>query len=519
MNRICKGMIKVAALLCALILSAAPVASRAESLLDTRIIQTIEAGDQVTGKFKITLGEGMQVQPEFADGLNKALEALTIEARYAKDGDVDVVDLALLVSDQTVLTGAFHMETDALVFATSALPGKSLRIPYETVGNLAESSGTIALMDAGTQQELEALLPLLSPYLEAAVAWAYGLEDAVISSAEPTPATGKRDAAASSITLRVPYARVKELLSALSERFAQDTALQAQLCGVLDIPNQTMADAASQLAAEVAALEMAEESIEAALYSDANGEGVGIDALIPAPINEMDWKANLTYDRLTAGTGVSRAFRGGIDWNDGKGLLFQLDIRSGEAQLSAMNRLLALQGKPVPEEESLPGQTDSVYFRLGMRASAGDKPMDILELSDEQTVRSDGQKEYFVEELALRVSDTEMPDGGFYPHVLLHVGFSLRSMTEARDGHGFSSESVLYALTGGTEVAMLHWTLESQPYQRADMYANAVLDLSELSEAETQALADELNTGLEQALFQALSLMPPEAAVLFTSGQ
>ncbi len=513
------AIIRVMALVCAFALCALPALASAGDLYNARAMQALEAGRQVVETIKLELGEGF-LPAEQAATIDALLDVIELEVAFAQLEDGSALDLAILVSGQKALTGTAYLNATGVDLETSALPGKTLFISYETLGAVVEEMGVTDELQL-SEDLIAQLMEAFVPYGDTATEWANGLTSSFSEDQTPVPATESRNASASSVTFRLEPAQIKDLLAQLATLFSADTALQGMLYAPMGMTETDMADLAAALPMLVSTIEPGPSSIEITTYSDESGSLVGMEATMPQPFGSSGFFSRLVYDRLTNEASAQDQFKVAARWAEGGELEGRLILTSGEKQPSPIERLQSSQGNKV---DFVPGISTSMSLMGKLTPGAGQSPIE-LQATNDRTVTGDDQQEKVDQEFAFMfylpadgslAADVQPEMAQLLTETTVSAGFTLNSVTKALAGDDFSDEALLQIKYGGNNVVNILVTTSTKAYQPSDTSANTVVNLLEMNEEESQALMEELNAGLTQALLVAMAYLPPELMAMFS---
>jgi len=481
----------VLAILLALLLCMAQVA-QARSLLSDRLEQAFDAGRTIEASISLDLDDslamlGLLPEETFAmaqDFLRSVV--LSVSVTQPAENQMEA-GFALRIGDAPILDGRAWTEGDKFAATTSLLPGKTLILDaVEISQGYQESIEQIT----GQLGDLQGLGESAANYLFIIFEWMENTENLVTTSQEETPATPWRNASVESHTLRVTPEQLKGLLMALAEALSQDAALM-QALSMTGFPLE-----------EIEQLVPTENAAEWTFYVDGDGEITGVTGTIPAMFGDGEAQARFSYDRLTE-EGVLR-HRIGADFKEPGAGSTAITLET-ESDLT------------IPEA---PRGSVGLQFH---QADAGSTTQLSLLHAYGRTLAPD--RETLESQTMLDLQNhLDMTDAGDSMDALLasmaaaanfSAALDFASDTRAKGQDDFRCESALGLNIMGMQLGRMLMTLESSAHIPANTAGNITIDMASLDEAGLEALYEELQAGLMQALMGAMAEIPPELMMMF----
>jgi len=325
-------------------------------------------------------------------------------------------------------------------------------------------------------ENLQAIGENAEKYLAIIGEWVNGTEGLLTFSAEGSPGTDQRDAAAQSATLRVTPDQIKGLLLALAEELSRDEAFSQMLPGPLPLD-------------EIKALVPTGNAMELTIYVDEHEGIAGIDGVVPALFGDGSGATGrFAYDRLTS-DGLERHSVGGEISEQG-GNLFSFSLKT--------------------ESDSADPQAPKGSFNLGFRQSDNASTTDMM-LDHTYARALAADRETLESKTDINVLTKS---GGFDSTMSATLDFA--SDARALGADDVVCESSLGLSFMGMKMGNVLMTLATSAYVPADVSGNEIVDLTGLNEAGGAALTEELNAGLTRALESAMSLFPQETIMQLT---
>lgn len=271
------------------------------------------AEEQTVTKLSLGLGDMFQVytDKERIEAINKVLEELTLEIRYAENAGAPMLDLRLVAGGESMMDAVMVADfTGNMDIRTSLLPGKVLRVSSADLMKAMNSS------TLDTQAALQ-LASVFAAYQAEAQAYVEANGGIATTTEESVAATATRDASVKKTAVVLKGEQVKDLMEIASKSFygnADTRKLFAQMS------NQSEEDVAEALGQMQAAIENAQipegNLLTAASYSDAEEKLVGLDLTVGKEVADFPFIVEGAYDHLTEGTKVSDTVHGVITAED-----------------------------------------------------------------------------------------------------------------------------------------------------------------------------------------------------------
>gem|GEM_PF-5965686 len=490
-----KTMKKIGSLLFACLL-AIPLlcgpAAEADGLLEAMTGIALREGRTIEGTLRIEAEDllaSLNATPEGQESLAVAGDLLNnglLRVRYTPVGERIVISSALELRGETLLTLDAWTQDDELALATSLLPGKTLILPAQ----FALQSVMEQLPSAPDTALAEALAAATERYGAVADNWAMQNEGILQTTEEAVPATQTRDAATRTIALRVTDAQWQDLIRSFAEEFTKDDVLQQALASQISgMEPAFLAEIARQLANSFGAPQG--NAVAVALSYGEEEQIVGIDVTVEA-----------AEDAPTAPQGSFTYGHRSID--DSRAAdSFEVSFTQGEdLELKAQfYRRDKVPNAVFPDEgEEYGGRAflrapGSGALELEARGNIKKKVEPIAEAYDHT----------FDVRLSQQAGSVDIGDlSSMLQAPLLDAGFALNSQTEVLGMEDFRSQGSFTLRLVGLEVA-IHYTLESIAYVPTEHPENAVIRLNALSEAEADALTQELQANIADLLGSAQS--------------
>ncbi len=487
MKRLLKGLSLVLVLVMCLALPA-----QAEGLLGKCMEAAYQEGRQVEANISAQLGSGLALfMPEDMYGaVQQLLEETRIVTRWAKDeAGEPVIGLELSIRDVQLLTGEARLAEGGLAVTTSILPGKTLILPIESVGAMAQQL-PVELDDQTAAMMAEAG----ERYLGIFAIWAQEMEGVYTESDQEIDATDTRGGSVRADHLVVTAEQLQELLVRLADEFASDEALQTVLGQYLQASGQEidMAELSTALSEGTRNMvPLADGAVRMDFYQDADAEMVGLDFAMDPLFEDAPQTAFAQYDRLIEDGLDSYTFQGKLG----------LGEEGGMAATKISYRTMESHTEPTIDTELL---------LLGMVQEAGADPISQITLTDERHFEEGDGQERMVDTLTLTMEQLA-PDGSAAEDAMpMTCAVDTQSVTSAGAGEDFESDSTATLTFMGMEMGAISLKLASGEYIPQDISGNAVIDLSQATAEDQQALMEELQTGLMQAVVSAVAVLPPE---------
>jgi hypothetical protein len=518
-----QGWRKFLALLCVLTLCALPTlamaasegdstkvvlgeAAAAESapgnLLDELIERAAEAGRQINVSLRFALGSQSGLPEEYIQAASELLTAFELRAHYAQAGEIG---LELLLSGQPVLSGRGYLLEDSVALETSVLPDRTLLVPYEEIAKLIESDqmfigGLSPEQIAALTQGFTALGAEAASWVETSGVLPEPAEVAV-------PATAQRDAATQQITVRIDGAQYKELYTRLGQTFIENEGMVQALADLFQVPKEDLLSGAGEILAQLESLQPTGEALAETLYTNDQGEFVGLDAVMPVMFEGLpDTKSAFYYDRLTQPGKRTHTIRGEITQTETETGDFSLSVSRDDSDPATRKLDLHLEGR-LKADETEHAASLTVADALSVTR-------------DEQTETVD-QQTVFTVALFQPIDDWVSQLGGEEQvddmmRTLLEsareqkwtLDLARKTATKALSGDDFTSETVIVASLDGKELGLLSLGLSSTDYTAPTplLKTHNVTALTEEETAELSEALDKNLTLLPIMLFQKLPI-------------
>lgn len=491
-------MKKILAWILVLALGILPTLAMAETepgaLLGERMTQASDAGRQFTYKLRAEMGETMKMalvgDPDQFALIEKVLKETEIEARFAQVGDTVELQLALIVSGESVVSGKLYVVEDGLAMVTSLLPGKTLLVPSTKLLEMFEGMQVSGQMDMEVWTELAAVIEDYSAQIQA---YFESQPDVAQVIEEPTAATQTRDASASHAIVTFTAEQIKELALLADKAIYQNPRFHSFLAQITSEDVEVVAEECAEFTQAIEALKTVEGQMTVAAYENED-DLVGLDLKLEQIFEQAPMEMEATYDRLTKGTQVSHTVRGtGTSKEDDSAMSFVFS---------------SMQDRPNANTKN-----NEVHFS-GESLLAGE-PFGNMKLDFAKTTQLNGAIETTNATLAVSAESKDMGEeetprmsiGGFGS-----MKMTVDSKTEALAGDDFISRTTADFALMGMSMFKLEWTLSSGEYVPEDLSGNTVVDITAMSDEEDDELTAELQTNLNILQYKLMMFAMPEAA-------
>lgn len=464
------------------------------SLLTERMNQAYESGRQVGAVFSAKLGDGLQMflPGETFNAVQQLLADTRIVARWAKDeAGLPVVGFEIGIQDVQVLDGTMRMAEDTVAVETSLLPGKTVLMPLNSLGELAQQQPLPVQVDGQTAALFEGAL---ETYLGIVTSWAMETDGLFTQSEIETASTDIRGGAVRSDHLLVTAAQLKDLLVRLLGEFEKDAELQSALDAFLSANGDyegSMSDAAKELYESARGLAPLDGALKLDMYSGSEGDLVGLDLLMDPMFEGLAGTAFAQYDMLTEDGYEAYAFQARLGFEDGGMAATKVSYSVEESHTEPVLKSdLLLRGMFQPTDADLISQITLTDARQTEQSEGQERLTDTIEFTME----------------SLGPDGTGRDGGSAQPSVAI----STQAITNEEASDAFNSDISVLLQALGMEFATLYLNLAADEYVPADTSGNMVIDLSVTTPEEQDALAEELQMGLMTALMNAMQAVPPE---------
>lgn len=492
---------KLLALLLALLVMALPLGALAEeaaepgTAMKTLIPESYANGREIVAGLGFSVDALPGLTTEQMEAISQIAGALKLYVTAAQTEGGETFYFSVQMQDQTVADALLCVTEKDIELTTSLVPGKTFVTPLEEFEKA--SSATLNGVNLASPEMMDLREMLVNDYVTyfyKVANWVsevqYEHEDLYQYTDDYIDETETRDGVATQMHARVRNDDFRRLIRSLADTFYEDAELQEYIVNAFKDQGATpesVFEAGKAVCLAIAALEPNEGATEFVVSYGDDYEAVGFDGTMPAMWKGFPFDVGtLSYSRKTLDESVRHTAEGHMTLREGVGSI------DGTLALELGNLLDT-------------GRTNKLDLNL-LVENKYDEVATFTVAAQNEAYQED-EIDYLTGNVQTNISLADKAGNTRMAYALQGRGVS-GTWKEGEDV--YSQSSVNLSISELMDVT-LNLDLYSQAYVALDVSGYERVDAAGLDDAAMTQLENELQTGVMQAMYQFMSLVPQEA--------